>query len=94
MAAPRKGFVLSPKEIEALAEALVPKLISQVQAQHHEFWIDPKSHYDEHHGLREMLQEYRLAKGVFWKVFILALAAGATAVSGIGVLKGWFKFGG
>lgn len=94
MATPRKSFALSSKEIEALADALVPKLISQVQAQHHEFWIDPKSHYDEHQGLREMLQEYRLAKGMFWKAFIWTLAAGATAMSGIGVLRGWFKFGG
>ncbi len=82
---------MSDKEIGELAATLAPILIAQVQAKHHEFWIDPKSHYDEHQGLREMLVEYKQAKGIFWRAFIWVLAAGAAVVSGIGVFQGWFK---
>jgi hypothetical protein len=88
-----KRTPLSQSDIDRIADAITPRLISQVHAQHHEFWIDPKIHYDEHHGLREMLTDYRLARGLFWKIFIWALAAGAAVIATIGNFKGWFKGG-
>jgi hypothetical protein len=82
---------LSTLDIERIADAITPRLIIQVKAMQHVFWIDPKMHYDEHHGLREMLAEYHQAKGIFWKVFIWAVAAGVTVLAGLGFFKGWFK---
>lgn len=79
------------EEIDTLAKHLVPRLIKEVQASHHEFWIDPKSHYDEHHGLREMLMEYGRAKGVFWKAFIWTLGGITGVISVIGLIRGWFN---
>ena len=75
---------LDEKDIERLAELLVTK----VRSQHHEFWIDPETHYKQHLSLNQMLGDYDKARSWFWKVFITVIAAGAAVLSGIAFLKG------
>ena len=89
----RKGRdTLSKEEIQQIAEQLAPILISQVRESKHEFWIDPEKHYNSHRvvdqldietiiALKEMVTEYRTAKGIFWKAFIATLSLGAVVAS-------------
>ncbi len=65
---------LSDKDIERIADAIAPRLVDNVQKSHHELWIDPKSHYDAHKDLTDMLGDYKMAKGIFWRVFLTAIA--------------------
>jgi len=75
---------LDDKDIDRIATLLVEK----VRSSHHEFWIDPETHYQSHLALKQMLEDYDRARSLFWKVFITIIAAGAAVLSGIAFLKG------
>lgn len=75
---------LDEKDIERIAELLITK----IQSKHHDFWIDPESHYKQHLSLTQMLADYEKAREWGWKVFITVIAAGAAVLAGIGFLKG------
>ncbi len=50
--------VLSDDDIRRLADAITPRLVSQVKASHHEFWIGPEQHYKEHIELGRLVQAF------------------------------------
>lgn len=89
---------LSSDEIEAIATAIVPRLIEGVQDTHHDFWIDREEHYNDHRLWREMTSSdvytfkeiiamYKLTKNYALKAFLGFLIVGCTAliVLGIGI---------
>lgn len=82
---------MNPEDIHAIARALAPLLVEQVRKGHHEFWIDPKSHYDAHLALDGLLTDYKSARGIFMKVFLTTLAIGAILLSGWAALTGQWK---
>lgn len=79
---------LSDKDIDRLAAALAPILVKHVQETHHEFWIDPESHYNSHRDLTDMTSDYKKAKGIFWTVFLTAIAVAAILSAGWALFLG------
>jgi hypothetical protein len=75
---------LSQEDVDKIADALV----NRVRAKHHEFWIDPENHYQQHLALTEMLRDYQTARKWMFKVFLTLIAAGAAILAGLGVIKG------
>lgn len=82
------GYLMNQQEIENLAKAIV----GEVQKTHHEFWIDPEQHYIAHKDLSDMLSDYKTAKGIFWKVFVSAVAVAGIIAAGWAVIFGGKKF--
>lgn len=91
---------ISDLDIQHLAKAIAPLLVKNVQASHHEFWIDPESHYKDHlagrqlalifdpdmiAALKEISTSYKKGKNMFWKVFI-GLAVFGLIIS---AFQGW-----
>ena len=83
---------LSPDEIKELAEALAPQLVADVRKSHHDFWIDPEKHYNDHrvwgamhpddiHELREIVMLFKTTKSLWLKAFLGAAMIGAAVVS-------------
>lgn len=76
---------LNEDELDEIAAALAPKLVELVKSQHHNFWIDPQSHYDAHQEIRLIVSDYQSARGVLLKVFLTALAFGSLILAGLSV---------
>jgi len=87
---------LSDEDIRLLATALV----SQVKAEHHEFWIDPEKHYQDHlaigrfnsiftddlvSALKEVTNSYKKGRNLVWGIFLTLVAAGAVWTA----VQGW-----
>lgn len=86
---------LSDTDIDRIAAALAPKLIDGVKANHHDFWIDPETHYQDHltwrqirpdevHSIKELVRLFVTTKGLFWKAFLGAAVLGAIVLTAIG----------
>ena len=91
---------MTPAEVAQLADVLAPLIIQRVQEQHHEFWIDPESHYNDHKNklghldaetilaLKGIASDYKSARGTFWNIFLGLFVVGAIIVAGWAALKG------
>lgn len=87
---------LQDHDIERIAEALAPKLIEGVKERHHDFWIDPETHYQDHiawrqlspddvRSLKDLVKLFLVTRGLFWKAFLGAAIVGAIAMSAVGL---------
>lgn len=83
---------LSDDEIRRIAAALAPQLVTRVRESHHEFWIDPAEHYQDHmeirqiresftpefmQSLKEIAESFQNGRRIFWKMFLTMVALGA-----------------
>ena len=86
---------LTEEEIERIAEALAPKLVTNVRKEHHDFWIDPEEHYNDHkrihsmdddeiYEIRRLVQMFKTARGLAFKAFIGFAIIGAIALTAVG----------
>lgn len=89
---------ISQDDVERIAEALAPRLVEQVKASRHDFWIDPEEHYKEHmawrelnpeeiHTVKDMVALFRTTRGLFLKAFIGCAVIGAIFLAAIGLSK-------
>ena len=97
---------LNDEEIQKVAEALAPLLIKDVKALHHDFWIDPETHYQAHIrqkqfeniftpdivlALGELVSSYKSGRKFFWKIFLSLIVVGAMTLAFQGWLMERFK---
>jgi len=75
---------LSDNDVTRIAD----KMVKRIQATHHDFWIDPQSHYDDHAAISEIIGSWRTAKGIFARAFIGLVVVGSVVLMGIAVMKG------
>jgi len=83
---------LTDKEIDILAD----KIVTRVRSTHHEFWIDPEIHYNDHKKITALTREelydiqgiiklYKTTKGLFFKAFLGAAVIGAIVLAALGL---------
>ena len=78
---------MKQEDIDKVADAMVKR----IQSTHHDFWIDPKEHYDDHKSMREVVQSWRTGKSIFTRIFIGLLVTGSIILAALGLgikLKG------
>jgi len=105
----RDRIELSDTEVNRLARALAPRLVSQVKSEHHEFWIDHESHYKDHIALRrlvavfdedlvaalkEMAVGYREGRSFLARTFLRLALLGMVVAALIGIWHYFWKGGG
>lgn len=72
---------MDQKDIDKIADAMV----TRIQKTHHNFWIDPQRHYDDHMSMREVIQSWRSGKSIFTKIFIGLLVVGSITLAMVGL---------
>ena len=83
--------MLEPDDIDRIAESMVTK----VKSTHHDFWIDPESHYQDHqklhhlsddelYDIKNLIKMFNTTRGLFFKAFIGFAIIGAIILTGIG----------
>jgi len=80
---------LSDEDVDRIAERLAPLVIARVQAQHHEFWIDPERHYNAHRDMEQFGATYRTAQKIVLHTIVGLMAVGALlmAILGLGGMR-------
>lgn len=87
---------LSQEDIERIAEAMAPKLVDKVKQTHHDFWIDPETHYQDHQKIHAFTQEelydikglvsmWKATKSLWFKAFLGAAMVGTIVLAAIGM---------
>jgi len=74
---------LSDKDVDRIAD----RMVEHIQETHHDFWIDPQIHYDDHKSMREVVKSYADAKSIFGRAFIGLVALGSVILMGIAAMK-------
>ncbi len=74
---------MDQKEIDNIAE----KIVVSIRSKHHDFWIDPEEHYNDHKAMREVVNSWNTSKGIFAKVFIGLMVVGSVTLALIGFKK-------
>jgi hypothetical protein len=69
------------------AAKIADEMVKQIQSTHHNFWIDPEKHYQDHLAMREVVGSWTSAKGIFTKAFIGLVVVGAITLSIIAIFK-------
>lgn len=69
---------------DAELQIIADKICTRLSADRVAFWIEPESHYNAHHDIGDLLADYRLAKGIFWKAFIGLAVVGSFFLAAIG----------
>ncbi len=79
---------LTKQEVNRIAN----EMVEQIQKSHHEFWIDPKSHYDSHKkldklsevfteeliaALKDITASYKQGRRIVWTMFLTLVSLGA-----------------
>lgn len=77
------GRNLSDADVEAIADAMV----TRIQSTHHDFWIDPETHYQDHLAMREVVGSWKSAKGIFARAFIGLVVIGSLVLAAIAIFK-------
>ena len=77
-------MALSKEEIDQIADLMVKR----VQSTHHNFWIDPETHYQDHLAMREVIGSWTTGKGIFAKAFIGLVVVGMITLALFSVAKG------
>lgn len=86
-------MALTDSDVDRIADAMV----SRIKTTGHEFWIDPKKHYDDHRRwgavtdeqvieLIQALDQFKSAKSIFTKIMIGLVAAGCSVLALIGLV--------
>lgn len=97
-------MALSPEEVKQIAEELAPILVSEVRKDHHDFWVDPETHYNDHkawaafkkeiggegvYDLKNILNMYRTTKSLWFRAFLGCAALGTVIL--IAASMGFYK---
>lgn len=77
---------MSDDDLNSLAD----KLCERIELKRRAFWIEPESHYTDHIAIRELIQDCKMAKGIFWKAFIGLAVVGSIVLAALG-MAGWHK---
>ena len=88
--------MLTDEEVQRIAADLAPILVKEVRAEHHDFWIDPESHYQDHiswrtlspediHSLKDLIQFFKATRNLAFKAFLGFAIIGAIVMSAIGI---------
>ena len=72
---------LTPEDINLIAR----RILDEIHEERHNFAVPPQQHYDEHNDMRAMLNDYKMAKGLFWKAFIGLAVLGASILALLGL---------
>lgn len=51
-------------------EAIVDSLYEKIRDGKNHFVLEPEKHYNDHKSVDNLLEDYRLARNIFWKAFI------------------------
>jgi hypothetical protein len=89
-------MALTQQDIEQIAALLAPLVVTEVRKSHHDFWIDPERHYNDHkiwgsvppddvYELKQLVQLFKVTKSLWFKAFIGAAIVGAAVLGGFGV---------
>lgn len=78
---------LTDSDYEKIAE----KLVEKVQAKHHDFWIDPETHYQDHLKMRDISKTYDTGMSLFFKAFLGLVVIGSVVLAFFGITKGVVK---
>jgi hypothetical protein len=70
------------------AKVIADMMVTQIQSTHHNFWIDPQTHYDDHAAMREVVGSWKSAKGIFTRAFIGLVVIGSIVLMGFAAMKG------
>lgn len=87
---------LKDSDIDRIAAALAPRLIEGVRERHHDFWIDPETHYQDHltwrtlkpedvATLRDLIKLFVVTRGLFWKAFLGFAIVGTLVTVAVGM---------
>ncbi len=68
---------------------LAAQIVKQVKEEKHDFWIDPRDHYDQHQRLDRFLRIYETAQSAAVRAIIGLLILGGLFVAAVGA--GWIK---
>lgn len=60
---------------------IAKQIVEEVRSDHHEFWIDPQDHYDQHKELATILEVYRNARSSVIKLIVGLLILGGLLVA-------------
>lgn len=88
--------MLSDEDVQRIAENLAPRLVREVRADHHDFWIDPETHYQDHiswralspddiHSLKDLIQLFKATRGLAFKAFLGFAVVGAVIMAAVGI---------
>ena len=88
--------MLTDEEVRRIAADLAPILVKEVRSEHHDFWIDPESHYQDHiswrtlspediHSLKDLIQFFKATRNLAFKAFLGFAIIGAIVMSAIGI---------
>ncbi len=75
------------KITEEDAQRIADAMVERIQSTHHNFWIDPETHYQDHLAMREVVGSWSSAKGVITKAFIGLVVVGAIVLSMFALIK-------
>lgn len=78
---------LSNSEVKKIAEALAPMLVNEVRKDHHSFYIDSETHYQDHMDWRQWRGNLNSAQKIFWTAFIGLVVVGSFVLAAFGVFK-------
>ncbi len=84
---------LSKDEIDRIAASLAPLIIKQIQANHHEFWVDPETHYRDHLDWGQWRKSLNTAQKIFWTAFIGLIVIGSFVLASVGIMPKLFGKG-
>lgn len=90
--------MLTDEEVQRIAADLAPRLVQEVRADHHAFWIDPETHYQDHiswralspddiHSLRDLIQLFKATRGLAFKAFLGFAVIGAIIMAAVGLTE-------
>lgn len=70
------------------AQVIADKMVERIQSTHHNFWIDPETHYQDHISMREVVGSWKSAKDIFARAFIGLVVLGSIVIAAFAMLKG------
>lgn len=60
---------------------IAKQMVEEIRSDHHDFWIDPQDHYDQHKELSTILEVYRNARNSATKVIVGLLILGGLLIA-------------
>ena len=87
---------MTEDDITRLADELAPKLVDNVRRDHHDFWIDPETHYNDHkrqqmfedddiYELKSLVRLFKTTKTIGFKAFIGFAIIGTIILAAFGM---------
>ncbi|MCX7184925.1 MAG: hypothetical protein NTW90_06795 [Nitrosospira sp.] len=72
---------MSPEEIKAIAA----EVVVQLKAGKSDFSIPAEAHYNSHKSMDDLVADWKMAKGIFWKAFLGLAILGAVVLAAVGL---------